>query len=216
MLIPEKLNSIIRVLLVNCLENKPPLQINTIAKKVNISSAMAKRLVLRLVRSDYVRINKGVRVIQPIKLMKAWSYSYSIRELERYEFIAAERPQYVMLKIVNDARQTNLSYAFTMFSATEHISPYVAPSDTYLYINKKDSGNWQNLLRNLNMLPTEKGGNVICLLVDDEYFEGIWEARDVPVVSYPQLYSDLFSYGGRGIEAAEEILKIVSGKIKNV
>ena len=111
-----------------------------------------------------------------------------------------------MLKIANKARLEKLSYAFTLFSATEHVSPYVAPSDTYLYILKKDIKEWQNLLRNENMLPTEKDGNVICLVVDEDYFEGVWEVRDVMVVSIPQLYADLFSYGGRGEEAAMEVL----------
>lgn len=209
MLIPEKLNTIIRVLLVNAFENKPNLQLSTLAKKVNITSAMAKRLVLRLERSGYLTIGKGIKVIDSIKLTMAWGYTYSIRELERLEFIAAERPQYVMLKISNKARQLELKYAFTLFSATEHISPYVAPSDTYLYILKKDLKRWEFIFRGENMLPTEKNGNVICLLVDEDYFEGVMEVRDVRVVSVPQLYADLFSYGGRGEEAARELINAV-------
>ena len=210
MLIPEKLNTIIRILLVNAIENKSSLQLSTLAKKANITAAMAKRLVLRLERSEYVTISKGIKVINPIKLMEAWGYTYSIRELERAEFIAAERPQYVMLKIANEARQIRLPYAFTLFSATEHVSPYVAPSDTYLYILKKDLKRWETFFRKENMLPTEKNGNVICLLVDEEYLEGVLDVRDVKVVSIPQLYADLFSYGGRGVEAAEELINVIN------
>ena len=182
MLIPEKLNTIIRILLVNAIENKPNMQLSTLAKKAGITAAMAKRLVLRLERSEYVLIGKGIKVIDAIKLMQAWGYTYSVREIERVEFIAAERPQYVMLKIANKARQWKLPYAFTLFSATEHVSPYVAPSDTYLYILKKDLKRWESFFREENMLPTEKNGNVICLLVDEEYFEGVLEVRDVKVV----------------------------------
>lgn len=210
MLIPEKLNAIIRILLVNALENKPNLQLSTLAKKAKITPAMASRLVLRLKRSEYVDIRRGIKVIDPIKLMMAWGYTYSIRELEKSEFVAAERPQYVMLKIANKARLWKLQYAFTLFSATEHINPYVAPSDTHLYVLKKDLKGWQSLFREENMLPTEREGNVICLLVDDDYFEGITEVRDVHVVSLPQLYADLFSYGGRGEEAAKEITRLIS------
>ena len=209
-LIPEKLNSIIRILLVNTIGNNPNLLIPTIAKKAEITSPMAKRLVLRLERSGYVLIGKGVKVIDPIKLMLAWSYTYSIREIERSEYLAAERPQYVMLKIANKARLWKLKYAFTLFSATEHVNPYVAPSDTYLYVLKKDFKRWEVLLRQENMLPTEKDGNVICLLVDEDYFEGIIEVRDVNIVSIPQLYADLFSYGGRGVEAAKEVLEMIN------
>ena len=206
MLIPEKLNTIIRILLVNSWQKKPNLQLITLAKKAKITAAMAKRLVLRLKRSEYVTISKGVKVINPIKLMMAWGYTYSIRELERLEFVAAERPQYVMMKITNRARYERLGYAFTLYSATEHVSPYVAPSDTYLYILKKDVKAWQDMFRQENILPTEKEGNVVCLVVDEDYFEGVWEARDVNIVSIPQLYADLFSYGSRGEEAATEII----------
>ena len=206
MLIPEKLNTIIRILLVNSFEKKLNLQLSTLAKKTKITAAMAARLVVRLKKSEYVDIRRGIKVIDHVKLMEAWSYTYSIRELEKLEFVAAERPQYVMLKIANKARLEKLPYAFTLFSATEHVSPYVAPSDTYLYILKRDIKEWQTLLRNENMLPTEKDGNVICLVVDEDYFEGVWEVRNVMVVSIPQLYADLFSYGGRGEEAAMEVL----------
>ena len=210
MLIAEKMNAIIRILLVNNIQNNPNLKVSILAKKANISAAMAKRLVLRLERSEYVSIRKGVKVIDHIKLMMAWGYTYSIRELEREEFIAAERPQYVMLKIANKARLLRLKYAFTLFSATEHVYPYVAPSDTHLYILKKDLREWQSLFREENMLATERGGgNVICLLVDEEYLEGVSEVRDVNIVSLPQLYADLFSYGGRGEEAAQEIIRLI-------
>ncbi len=206
MLIPEKLNTIIRVLLVNSFEKKPNLQLSALAKKTKVTPAMAARLVLRLKKSGYVDMRRGIKVVDPVRLMTAWGYTYSIREIEKLEFVAAERPQYVMLKITNKARLEKLSYAFTLFSATEHVSPYVAPSDTFLYILRNDIKKWQTLFRDENMLPTEKDGNVICLVVDEDYFEGVWEVRDVMVVSIPQLYADLFSYGGRGEEAAMEVL----------
>lgn len=210
MLIPEKLNSIIRILLVNSLQGESNLRLPTLAKKANITSAMAKRLILRLENSGYVKIRGTIKLINPRKLMRAWGYCYSIRELERSEFLAGElRPQYVMLKIANRARTENLPYAFTLFSATEHISPYVAPSDTYLYVLKKDIKEWHTLFRKEDILPIEREGNVICLLVDEDYFEGVWDARGMMVVSLPQLYADLFSYGGRGEDAAEEILNRV-------
>jgi len=213
MLIPKKLDTIIRILLVNFFESEQKLLLSTLAKKAKITPAMAKRLVLRLEESKYVTIRRGIKVINPKKLMRAWGYSYSIRELERLEFVAAERPQYVMTKIANRARLWGLSYAFTLFSATEHISPYVAPSDTYLYILKKDIKAWDSLFRRENILPAEREGNTICLLVDEDYFEGVWNARDMTIVSLPQLYADLFSFGGRGEEAAEEIINKV---LKNV
>ena len=209
MLIPKKLDTIIRILLVNLSEGGSNLRLSALAKKAKITPAMAKRLVLRLERSGYVTIKGGIKVINPKKLMMAWGYSYSIRELERLEFMAAERPQYIMLKIANKARLWKLPYAFTLFSATEHVSPYVVPSDTYLYVLKKDVEAWSSVFRDENILPAEKEGNIVLLLVDEDYFEGVWTIRDMSIVSLPQLYADLFSYGGRGEEAAEELISKV-------
>ena len=219
MLISKKLNAIIRVLLINLLEGKPNLTFSELAKKADIAPSMAKILSLKLIRSDYAVIGKGIRGIKlthPKKLIRAWSYCYSIRELEKSEFIAAERPQYVMVKIANAARTAGLKYAFTLFSATEHISPYIAPSETYLYIMKNDLKTWQNLFYSQSIQPAEGDGNVICLLVDNAYFEGVWNSREMTVVSLPQLYADLFSYGSRGEEAAEEIMHIIERRLNNV
>ncbi|MBI2581046.1 hypothetical protein HYV85_04565 [Candidatus Woesearchaeota archaeon] len=219
MLISDKFNSVIRVLLINSLEGQPNLTLSQLSKKANVFPSMAKKLVLKLIRSEYATIGKGIRGIKitnPLKLMKAWGYCYSIRELDKAEFVAAERPQYVMVKIANIAKAQGLKYAFTVFSATEHVSPYVAPSATHLYVLKKDIKEWQHIFFSQNILQTEDGGNVICLLVDEEYFEGVWNSREMMVVSLPQLYADLFSYGGRGEEAADEILSILSRKLNNV
>lgn len=214
MLIPEKLNTIIRILLTN---SSNDMRISTLAKKAKTAYAVASRLVLRLERSGYISIRGStVKLLNRDKLIRAWGYCYAIKELDKVEFIAAERPQYVMMKIANAAQLADLKYAFTLFSATEHISPYVAPSNTYVYVRKKDVGAWDNILRSEKMLPTEREGNVILLPVDDEYFEGILAVRDVYVVSLPQLYADLFSYGGRGEEAAEQILSIIREQSQNV
>lgn len=219
MLISKKLNTIIRILLINSLQKKPNLTFSELAREAEIAPSMAKKLALKLLTSDYAMIGRGIKGIKlsnPIKLIKAWSYCYSIRELEKAEFIAAERPQYVMVKISNAAAKAGLKYAFTLFSATEYINPYTAPSDTYIYILKADLKSWQNLLVSLNLQPAEGGGNVICLLVDESYFEGTWNSRAMPVVSLPQLYADLFSYGGRGEEAAEEIMNLINKGLNNV
>ncbi|MBI3412771.1 MAG: hypothetical protein HY051_01675 [Candidatus Aenigmarchaeota archaeon] len=216
MLIANKLNAIIRILLVNSLENKQDLTVYALAKKAGITQAMAKRLVIRLKDSEYVSIGHGVRVVNPIKLIRAWGYTYSVNELDNIQFVAAERPQYVMLKIANMARMSDKRYAFTLFSATEHINPYVAPSVTHLYIPKKDAHDWEFLFTTANMLPTEKGGDVICFLVDEYYFEGTWNSRGMMVTSVAQLCADLYSYGGRGEEAAEQLITMIKRRLENV
>lgn len=217
MLISEKLDAIIRILLVNHLEKLPKMRPKTLAACAGISTAMGTKLLLKLAKTKYISFNRGgISLVNPMKLIKAWSYSRSIYEQEKIEFLAAERPQYVMLKIANRAREIKLPYAFTLFSATEHISPYVAPSATHIYIRKKDIKSWVSLFNNQNILPAEGNGNVICYLVDENYFIGTKEIRDVSVINLAQLYVDLFSFGGRGEEAAEEIAKILIKGMQDV
>lgn len=209
MLISDKLDAIIRILLTH----KGKLKLSVLAKNTQISPAMAHRLVLRLEKTEYIIHKKGrgggIEVINPWKLMRAWGFCYSIRELPRSEFVAAERPQFVMSKIANAARREDLQIAFTLFSATELIRPYVSPDTTYLYINRKDQKKWESILIEERMLPAQSQGNVVLLLVDSTYFAGVRVARELPVVSLPRLYADLFSFGGRGEEAAEQIFQLM-------
>jgi len=209
MLISEKLNTIIRVLLVNHFEGRLDLTLSELAKEANITNGMAKRIALNLERSGYVRIVGRVKLIKPMKLMDAWGYLYSLRELERLEYVLAERPQYAIMKISNWARAKNMNYAFTLFSATEKISPYVSPSNTHIYIRKEDVPEWDKFFKGEGILPIEKEGNIICLIVNDDYFKGIQNIRDVKIVSLPQLYADLMSQEGRGEEAAQELKKLI-------
>jgi len=216
MLISDKLNTIIRILLANLFSNKPDLTVPEVAKEAKITYAMAKRLLIRLEKSGYLTSKGKIKLVNPMKLMKAWGYTYSMGEIERSEFIAAERPQYIIVKIANWARKEKIHYAFTLFSATEHISPYVAPSTTHVYILKQDLQVWQKFFRGEKILPAEKEGNVVCLLVNEDYFKNREEIRGTNIVSLPQLYADLMSFGGRGEEAAQELLRIIDERLKNV
>lgn len=208
MLISRHMDSVIRVLL--CSEE--PLTVSSLAGRAGLTRAWARRVVNGLKDSEYVKVGRYVTVIDRIRLARAWGYCYSVREIPKMEFLAPERPQYVMLKIANMARKEGLKYAFTLFSATEHVSPFVAPADTHLYVLEKDEKKWADRLSAAGMMRAEGGGNVICLLVGEEHFEGMQETRGVKVVCLPQLYADLFSYGGRGEEAAEEIAGLMRGK----
>lgn len=216
MLIPNKLNTIIRILVARAIGNKLSLTVPELAKEARLTYAMAKRLLLRLERSSYLTIKGKIKLNDPIKLMKAWGYCYSIREVERAEFVSAERAQYITLKIANWARKENVPYAFTLFSATEQVAPSVVPSTAHVYILASDIQLWKRFFREEKILSAEKEGNVACLLVDEDYFKGIEDVRGVHIVSLPQLYADLMSYGGRGEEAAQELLRVIGARLNHV
>lgn len=202
MLISETMQKVIRVLL-----NKQTTTLRELAQEAGISLGLAVRNTRELEKTGYLTKKPKIVVRQFEKLLKAWSYVTSINELEKVYFTAAERPQYVMKKIAG-ATKKKLIYAFTLFSATELLCPHVAPNETYLYILKTDRELWKEALRKENIFPAEKG-NVVCFIADLPYFVHTLNVREMYTVSLPQLYVDLFSYGGLGIEAAEELLKLI-------
>jgi DNA-binding transcriptional regulator YhcF (GntR family) len=212
MLISKNMDNAIRVLLV-----RKKLTVRDLAKEANISLGIASKIANMLKKTGYVTFKRGqgIYVTNWVRLLKAWSYTSSLKELETMEFIAAERPQYLIKKIASIAQKNNLQYAFTLLSATELIAPYVSPNETHLYILEPEKKKWELALRKENIFPAERG-NVICFLVDEARLYGSFNIRGINIISFPQLYADLFSVGGRLEESAEELLKIIKESDENV
>lgn len=205
MIISKKMYDIIRILFTTKINN-----ISDVAREARITNAMASVILRKLEKSEYIKMGRNeISLINRIKLLKLWGYSYSIREFPNLQFIAAERPQYVMKKIINIAMKEKLEYAFTLFSATDFINPYVLASDVYMYISEKDAKRWEERFSEINILPTGKNGNVICILKDDDFFNRVIKINEAYTVSLYQLYADLLSWGGRGEEAAGYIMDII-------
>ena len=205
MLINKTTQDIIRVLLN---ENKK-LKLRELAGKAKVSLGMTVKIVNALASSGYLEKKLAIRAVNYEKLLKSWSYTVSIRENKKIEFLAAERPQYLIKKISGLLREE--SYALTLFSATEIVAPYVAPDKVHLYILKAKEKEISKILVENGIMPAEEG-NIVCYLIDEAHFYGCQEIRGIKIISLPQLYVDLFSYGGRGEEAAEQILKLLREK----
>lgn len=201
MLISASMQSIIRVLL-----NKRVKSIRELSKEAKTSLGITSKIFNQLKNSDY--ISKKFEIKNKKRLLDFFAYSFSVNELKRIEFVAAERPQYVMKKIVNIANKNNLEYAFTLFSATEVIKPYVVPNETHFYILKDEKEKWGRALPKNNILPSQKG-NILLFVVNKNYFYNSQIINGMKVVSLSQLYADLISYKGRGGEAAKELIKNV-------
>ncbi len=204
MLINESMQKIIRVLL-----NTKGLGVRKIAKEAGVSLGISVKILNQLERTGYLARGGGRLEVKNFKrLLNAWAYAISVKELKKIEFMGAENPQYLIKKMALIAKKHNLEYAFTLFAGTELVCPVVAPNEVHLYILENEKEKWERVLRKENIFPAERG-NIICFLVDKNYFYGKTESRNVAVVSLPQLYVDLFSIGGRGEEAAKELIKNV-------
>ncbi len=206
MIINKTTQDIIRVLL-NGKEKKWKLR--ELAAEAEVSLGMTVKIVNALESCGHITKTKGIRIVNWKNLLKSWSYTVSVKQNKKLEFIAAERPQFLIKKISQLLKKE--IHAFTLFSATEIIAPYVSPNKVHLYILKNKTTKISDILTKTGIMPAEEG-NIICYLVDEKYFYGTKEIRGIKIVSLPQLYIDLISYGGRGEEAAEQILKLMEEK----
>ena len=206
MIINKTTQDVIRVLLN---EKDKKLRLRELAGKAKVSLGMTVKIVGALESTGYLKKKKGIEVLNWENLLKSWSYTVSIKENKKVEFLAAERPQYLIKKFSNLLRKEN--YAFTLFSATEIIAPYVAPDKTHLYIFEGDEKKIAETFLREGIMHAEQG-NIICYLANQNHFYGCKEIRGAKIISLPQLYVDLVSYGGRGEEAAEMVLKLMRSK----
>jgi len=202
-IINKTTQDIIRVLLN---EKNKKLKLRDLASRAKVSLGMTVRIVNALESCRYLEKKRGIKAVNWENLLKSWAYTVSIKENSRIEFLGAERPQYLIKKISQLLRKE--VYAFTLFSATEIISPYVAPNKVHLYILKGSEKKISDILTREEIMPAEEG-NIVCYLVDEKHFYGSYEARNTKIISLPQLYVDLISYGGRGEEAAEQIINLL-------
>ncbi|OYT56072.1 MAG: hypothetical protein B6U68_03905 [Candidatus Aenigmarchaeota archaeon ex4484_14] len=125
MLIPETMDSVIRVLL-----NSDRLTLKDIARETGTTKAACSKIIKRLHSTGYVS-KRPIKALNKTRLLKAWAYSKSIKELKSVEFIAA----------IADANQ--LEYAFTLFTAAEIITPLVSAVETHAYILAADIKKWK-------------------------------------------------------------------------
>src|SRR3989338_7417727 len=188
MLISESMQKIIRVLL-----NTKKLTLRKLSSECGVSLGISSKIINQLEKTEYLVRKRGFLEVRNYrKLLNAWAYSSSITDLKKLEFIGAESPSYLIKKISLIANKNKLEHAFTLFAGTEIVCPYVTPSEVHFYILESEKKEWENDLRKERIFPAEKG-NIICFLADKSYV-------------------DLFSFGGRGEEAAAELSKV----IKNV
>ncbi len=203
MIVNKSTQDLLRVLLV---EKDRKLTFRELAAKAGVSLGMTARIVDALQNAGQVQKRRGIQAVSWEKTLKSFAYTTSLAEYNKVEFLATEGPAYLIQKIGKVLQQEQ--YAFTLFSATEIIAPYVAPDKVHLYILDVEEKKITALLTKAGFRRAEKG-NVICYLVQKNHFYGQQEVRGSKIITLPQLYADLIAYGGRGEEAAEHVLRVM-------
>jgi hypothetical protein len=180
--------------------------IREIANEVDVSVGYTHAVTTTLLEMDYIIRNNRDRLemVNPIRLLERWAnfyqYNYENKFIEYYTF-----DREIDL-IINKFKNISLEYALTTLSGAYLISPYVRPTVLEFYVKNNRIG--QDIVSDLNFIPTQKNGNVrVVIPYDRGVFYKTQDFDNINIVSNVQLYVDLINYPSRGEEAAKNIYK---------
>lgn len=184
----DKQERILRVLLA---ENKL-LSKNELSKKANVTRQW---VILFLRKLEKVKLVRGTKVINPIKLIKYW-LNIS-KKTKKYK-------EYMINEPLNLLKKFNLSYALTTYQAENIIQNYLFPSRVDVYILKEDLEKWHSILTKNGLY----GKGNFRIIINDEYvMYNKRKLNNLFVVCLPQLIIDLLKEGGVCGEAANMLLE---------
>jgi hypothetical protein len=167
-----------------------------IRARARVSPGFVSRTLATLERDAYaVRVERGVRVADASALLIAWAKTPSPPD-ERLERVAVDGPGQMIEQVRNTRKPP--AYALTTEAGADLIAPFARVTRVEMYVD--DATAWDRLLK-LEVVP--RGGNVILILPDDAgVFDGRQVVSQLQVVSWPQLFVDLYRKGGAARDAA--------------
>ena len=177
-----------------------------------VSLGQVHKVVKALCDHEFaVQSDEGVRLVKPEPLLREWAKNYRFERNKAarfYSVLPARELEARLADIINEVEgKPNCEAAFASFSAAARIKPHVRQHRQYLYL-KADVA---LLKKRLELKEVSSGENVVVL---DPYDDGVfYQAQrqdDGGICTGPvQTYLDVNASGGRGPEAAEQILATV-------
>jgi len=199
-LFSKKTARLLRVLLCNPEKIWTQMKLSDESK---VSIGLTNRVIKKLYDLEYIALdqNNKISLKNSSKLLDLWRENYSYSNNEILAYYSPKNPdEFEKCLIEYMYRRNNEKYAFTLFSGTSLIAPFVRSKQTFFYF----SGNKEKLINATELKPVSSGANVLILIPYDEgIFYATQKVRDNNVVSNVQLYLDLYNYKGRGREQAE-------------
>lgn len=181
--------------------------VRELSKKAEVSLGKCSYYVSALEEAGYLRKKPKIKM-ENKEAVYIISFCYPLRGLRRISFDSLDRAEYLMKKISELAEKNGLEYAFTHLAGAELVAPYAVPNEIYCYIREEDLKKWGGIFQKNRIYPG-KNGKVHLIVSEINPFFALQNIRGVKVVSSPLLFSDLFSCGGRGREAAKYIAEKV-------
>jgi hypothetical protein len=150
--------------------------------------------------------NRGFRVRDYEGMLRAWreAYRFDRHDRRKYFTLLKGKTFEERLRSVDPDGTGRLAYA--AFSAADFQAPAVRQPRTWLYLDPEAE---QQFRAALDAKLVDSGENLVVLLTDDSgvFYQPERVGPRLATTNVVQTYVDLAHAGGRGEEAAEEILK---------
>ncbi len=199
-----KASRVLRVLLIDPFKGWT---IEGLSKESKVSLGFTHAVVMSLIDQGHVDRDDRyeLNVSDPVRLLQRWAAFNNYTSMNTFlNYHTFERDIEVFISKMKEL--SSAGYALTVLAGANLIAPYVRPTTIHFYIKERDKA--VSIAQQLDLRPTEKGGNVSMVLPYDEgVFYGLTKIGEVSVVSKVQLYVDLFNYPARGEEAAGVLLE---------
>ena len=175
-----------------------------LSSETGVSIGLIHRLAVAL--EDNLFAEKKLARLQledPAHLLEVWREEYRRRPRKWARYVVRiGAVEECVTKLKMAAIQNRVRYALSGPSGASLISAYLNPSLVHVYVDGLKS----EFLEELNANPVTSEGNFLVRVAEQENeFIGAREVNGLCVVSDLQLYLDLWSMGGRGQEAAEDL-----------
>ena len=180
-----------------------------LSNDTHVSLGFTHATVISLIEQGHLSRDDRYKLIvsDPSRLLQRWAAFENYGSMNTFlNYHTFERDIDVFVSRMKELG--SIEYALTGLAGANLVAPYVRPTNIHFYIKVKDDT--VRIANQLDLRPTEKGGNVSMVLPYDEgVFYGLTKVSEVNVVSKVQLYVDLFNYPARGEEAASALLECI-------
>lgn len=179
-------------------------QVQDLSETAQISIGLASKVKQKLLDLDFAMASTGgLKLKEPEDVLHEWSREYSYKDNESLGCYAPGGMHELEGQLQNYCQLKNISYALTLFSASNRIAPFVRGiSMSSAFVD----ADLDQVAKDLGWKPVPSGANFLLLKPLDEFI--LRDSRTSKdwtgiVVSDLQLYLDLASHKTRGQEAAE-------------
>lgn len=177
----------------------------------SVSLGLVNKVVRYLKDQAYlgdVENGRGIRLRDPLGLLREWSQNYRFSQHARHEYFTLLKPAVLRQKLVDQFSGNNRQFALAVFSAASEQAGHVRGElKLWLYIDEKLRGDFMQIAQAENV---NSGANLVVMVPEDPgvFTKGCKIDYDGMPVTHPiQTYVDLKQAGGRGEEAAEALLE---------